>query len=614
MKLTSPFGTNASLGLLARRFYWTAAVIMVLAMIIGLLEGAGVGLLIPLLSTFTDGSSAHGGALGFIERIAQGHARNERLLIVSAMILAFVVLKSVFQIGANIFASWVDGRVGQAIRSALSERLHAIGYAFFLLEEPARLINVITTESWRASDAVRVLLTQISATGTVVVFGILLLVVNWQLSLLVIVGGILTRLVQKRGERKLRDLSARTVATNQVLTDRMLFSVFGARVIRLFDQQKSEHDRLNSSSDEVRRAILRTERLAGTQGPILEAAHGLLFVVVLLVAIFSGTSLPVLAAFLVLMNRLQPHLRIIERSAASFAAAAGHFNEVEWLLRAIDKPQSPGGREPYMGLRREITFDHVTFDYGGRGEPALKGVSFVLRQGQATALMGGSGAGKSTVINLLCRLLEPTSGTISIDSQGLAEINVSEWLRAVAISGQDIDLIDGTIAENISYGRPDMSIATIEESARASYATFVDQMPQGFQTLVGPRGLSLSGGQRQRIGIARALARKPDLLILDEATNAVDHETEVAILQSLLRFRNDMTILVISHRMSTLAICEQAIVLQRGSVVKTGPLSDALEYYATQPGNTDGTVEKSTFDCTATSVEESLANTATVDL
>jgi ATP-binding cassette, subfamily B, bacterial MsbA len=159
-----------------------------------------------------------------------------------------------------------------------------------------------------------------------------------------------------------------------------------------------------------------------------------------------------------------------------------------------------------------------------------------------------------------------------------------------------------------------MSIATIEESARASYATFVDQMPQGFQTLVGPRGLSLSGGQRQRIGIARALARKPDLLILDEATNAVDHETEVAILQSLLRFRNDMTILVISHRMSTLAICEQAIVLQRGSVVKTGPLSDALEYYATQPGNTDGTVEKSTFDCTATSVEESLANTATVDL
>src|ERR1700677_3783785 len=164
MKLTSPFGTNASLGLLARRFYWTAAVIMVLAMIIGLLEGAGVGLLIPLLSTFTSGSSAQGGALGFIERIAEGHARNERLLIVSGMILAFVVLKSVFQIGANIFASWVDGRVGQEIRSALSERLHALGYAFFLLEEPARLINIITTESWRASDAVRVLLTQISAT------------------------------------------------------------------------------------------------------------------------------------------------------------------------------------------------------------------------------------------------------------------------------------------------------------------------------------------------------------------------------------------------------------------------------------------------------------------
>jgi subfamily B ATP-binding cassette protein MsbA len=167
----NPFGANRNVAALASRYYWTAGVIMILAMIIGLLEGAGVGLLIPLLSTFTDSSqTTHGGALGFISRVAEGHGRNERMLIVSSLILFFVLLKSVFQIVANVFASWVDGRIGLAIRGALSERLHAVGYSFFLVQEPARLVNIITTESWKASDAVRVLLTRIAASGTVAVF------------------------------------------------------------------------------------------------------------------------------------------------------------------------------------------------------------------------------------------------------------------------------------------------------------------------------------------------------------------------------------------------------------------------------------------------------------
>jgi ATP-binding cassette, subfamily B, bacterial MsbA len=425
------------------------------------------------------------------------------------------------------------------------------------------------------------LLTRIAAGGTVLVFSILLLLVSWRLFLFVIVGGLVTRLVQMRTEARLRELSKRTVSRNQLLADRMLFAIFGARVIRLFNQQAAEHATFHTTSDEVRRAILRTERMGGTQGPLLEAMHGLLFVVVLLIAIFTGTSLPVLAAFLVLMNRLQPPLRILEQTAATFASASGHFNEVEWLLDPRDKPLAPSGEQPYEHLSDGVAFENVTYDYGGRGEPALDGVSFVLRRGRATALIGGSGAGKSTVINLLCRLLEPVSGTIKLDTRPLSSVSVAEWLDAIAIAGQDIDLIDGTIAENIAYGRPGTSRIKIREAALAAHATFIDQMPQGLDTLVGPRGLSLSGGQRQRIGIARALARDPELLILDEATNAVDDETENGIFRNL-RAGKEMTIVVISHRLSTLAFCDDAVVLERGRVVKTGPLSTGLEYYAAQ--------------------------------
>lgn len=580
-----PFGFNSNLAALARRYYWTAGIVMVLAIVIGLLEGGGVSLLIPLLSTLMDTSGAkHGGALGLIGAIAEGHSRNERLVIVSGLILLFVSLKSAFQIVANRFAAWIDGRVGQDIRSALSQRLEALGYVFFIRNDPARLMNVLSTESWRASDAVRVLLSRIAETGSVIVFSILLVIVSWKLFLLVLAGGLIMRFLQAQTEARLRILSNQTVATNQILADRMLFAVFGARVIRIFNQQHAEHERFRSTSDQVRRSILRTEQVAGFMSPVLEAMHGFLFVLVLLTAVFTGSSLPVLAAFLVLMNRLQPHLRNLEGSTAALASASGHFNEVEWLLDPSDKPPAPAGHQRYEGLAGDITFENVTYDYGGRDEPALNDATFVLRQNRTTALIGASGAGKSTVISLLCRLFEPSSGRIAIGSRLLSDIDIGEWLGAIAIAGQDIDLVDGTISENIAYGNPSASVATIVEAARAAQATFVEHLPQGFETLVGSRGLSLSGGQRQRIGIARALMREPDLLILDEATNAVDHDTELRILKALEQRRKAMTIVVVSHRSSTLALCEDAIVFNRGRVVTSGPLSPTLKVYIGQTG------------------------------
>lgn len=586
MKLMNLFWSNENLAALARRYFWTAFVVTFLAISIGLLEGVGVSLLIPLLSTFANNFSTakDGGALALIERFGQGHSRNERLLVVTSVILCFVLLKSALQVLANTFASWVDGRVGHDIRCGLSTSLHSVGYSFFLVQEPARLMNILGTESWKASDAVRLLLTRIAASAAVVVFTGLLFLVSWRLSLVVLAGGLIARIVQRRTEARLRDLSKETVSANQILADRMLFTIFGSRIIRLFNDQQAQHGRFATSSDKVRRAILKSESLSNLQGPLLEAMHGVLFLAVVLIAVFNGMSLPVLIAFLVLMNRLQPHLRVVEQSGASFASAAGHFNEVEWLLNQKNKTHATTGGLAFVGLRNGIKFNKVTFEYPDRREPALLHASFELRSGRSTALIGESGAGKSTVINLLCRLLEPVSGTIEIDGQLLSSINISDWLNAIAIAGQDIDLIDGTIAENISYSRPKTDRTKIEQAARYAKADFIDDLPQGFDTFVGPRGLSLSGGQRQRIGIARALAREPEILILDEATNSLDYETENGIIKSLQGLPGSMTILVVSHRISTLAFCDDGIVLSRGRVIETGPLPSILSDRFMQSG------------------------------
>lgn len=568
------FGDNENLAALARRYFWTAGIVTSLALVISFLEGAGVSMLIPLLSTFTnDLDTDRGGMLGRIQRLAGAHGRNERLVIVCMVILGCILLKSAFQVVADRFASWVDGMVGHQIRCQMAKRLQSTAYSFFLTEDPTRLINVLSAESWKASEAVRIVLNRVAEAASVLVFGVLLVWVSWKLTLLVVVGGLFTRMVQKSTEGRLRELSKEMVRANQKLADRMLFVVFGARLIRLFHTLDHEQQLFEESSDKVRTGTLQLERLAGTSGPILEAMHGVLFVLVLLFAVFTGVDLPVLAAFLVLMNRLQPHLRAFEQAGAAFAACAAHFREVEWLLEAKGKPALPVGHLPFTGLREQIEFRDVTFEYVDRGEPALNKVSFCLRSGRATALIGGSGAGKSTLVGLLCRLMEPASGAIWVDEQQLSEIKLDEWLGSVAVAGQDVDLIDASIADNIAYGRPAMSRDEVEGLVKMAGASFVAELPHGIDTLVGSQGHALSGGQRQRIGIARALARRPGVLIFDEATNAVDSDTEDVIIDNLKDLPFSTTLIVISHRPSTLKACDDMVVLDHGRVVKVGAMS-----------------------------------------
>jgi subfamily B ATP-binding cassette protein MsbA len=578
MKPLNVFGVNRNLDLLARRYYWTIGIVIPLAFAISLLEGIGAGLLIPLLGILTgDLPSSRGhGPVGRLVVFAAGHSRDARLWIIAGVIVVAVTLKATLQATASTFASWVDGKIGQEIRCGLGQRLNSVGYPFFLTENPGRLFNIVSTESWKASDAIRVLLNQIASTANVVMFCVLLFIVSWRLTMMVLVGGLLARAIQKRMERKLRTLSHRTVAVNQLLHNRMLFVIFGARVIRIFNTQKVEQKHFEKSSDDVRQAILASERVSGTQGPLLEALHGLLLVIVLLTAVFTGMSVPVLATFLVLMNRIQPHLRILEGTAAAFAAASAHFEEVEWLLDPSNKPPALTGTVPFAGLRGHIIFEDVTHDYGTRNAPALSNVSFALRRGRATALLGESGSGKSTIINLLCRLLEPTSGSIRIDGTPLSDLRAVDWLNRIAIAGQDVDLFDGTIAENISYGRAETEIEEIRYAVRAAEADFVLDLPLGLDTPVGPSGLGLSGGQRQRIGLARALVRRPELLIFDEATNALDQAKEQNILRMLRELRGSMTILVVSHKANTLAFCDDALMLHQGKLVSAGPAASVL--------------------------------------
>jgi subfamily B ATP-binding cassette protein MsbA len=298
-------------------------------------------------------------------------------------------------------------------------------------------------------------------------------------------------------------------------------------------------------------------------------------------------SLPATTAFLVLLLRAQPYAQVVSKSRVGIAAARKSLSEVEWLMAQKPaqrvSPTAIDTAERVVEFDRPIRFEQVDFTFPN-GNRALDSISLSIKPGISTALIGRSGSGKTTIVNLLVRLLEPADGAIKLGDQDIGSIDIDAWRSQIAIAGQDIELVDGTIAQNIAYARPDATNDEIMEVARtAGAADFIERLPQGFDTEVGEEGINLSGGQRQRISLARALLRRPSLLILDEAMNAVDAMTETEIMKLLGEHRHFRTALVVSHRKSTLAACQEGIVIEEGRIREAGPLA-SLEYFRHMSG------------------------------
>jgi subfamily B ATP-binding cassette protein MsbA len=247
------------------------------------------------------------------------------------------------------------------------------------------------------------------------------------------------------------------------------------------------------------------------------------------------------------------------------------------FLNLSDKPYICSGSIPFRQLQRGIHFQNVNFHYNPQDEPALKKITLTIPKGKTTAIIGPSGAGKSTLINLICRFYEATAGEIEVDGIPLRDLELSEWRNQIAIVSQDVYVFDASIRYNIAYGRLEATNAEIVEAAKLANADeFIRQLPESYDTRVGNRGLRLSGGQRQRIALARAIVRNPEILILDEATNALDSIAEHLIQDALNTLSQNRTVIVIAHRLATIEHADQIIVLQDGRLVEQGNLERLL--------------------------------------
>ena len=580
-RLREEAGVAMSLLPLLRHRTWGLAGLVALGVLTSLAEGFSVSLFIPFLQSMDAGESVRTTGNWLVDSLAglfTAVPAERRLLVIALAIFALLVLVSLLRYAYDMVFAWMDVRIGHRLRSGIYAQLLAVGYGFLERSEFGRLLNTLSTETWRTSSALATLVGLFIAVCTAAVYVALLLLLSWKLTLLVIVGLTLISMIARALTQRVKQLGAEATEANAALSQRMMEGLGGMKVIRTFVREPYEQRRFDRASEEVTSVFWRLGLLSGIVTPVYEVLAAVLLVSVLYVSLQNTANLPLLLVFIFVLYRLRPRIQSIDAARVRLTSLAASVRDVMGMLDRTDKPYITSGDTPFQALAQGIRFDDVTFRYAPDEDPALDRVSFTIPAGKTTAIVGPSGAGKSTLIKLLFRFYDPDAGTVVVDGQPLPDFDLVAWRERIALVSQEVYLFNATIQENIAYGRLDATEEEVIEAAkRADAHTFIEGLPHGYATRTGDRGVRLSGGQQQRLTLARAIVRDPELFILDEATNALDTISENAIQEALRTFGEDRTVVVIAHRLSTIEHADHLIVLDEGRVAEQGTLQELLD-------------------------------------
>ncbi|WP_414586706.1 ABC transporter ATP-binding protein [Scytonema sp. PCC 10023] len=565
---------------LLKLYPWAIPATIALGILASLSEGLGISLFIPFLQSLDTTNSQGGGnfLVGFLNRLFINVPQDNRLLIIPLCILGLVLLKNCLSYLSGLLNYWLYWHISHQLLSRVFQQLLSVSYSFLDSHQSGKLFNTLDVETWRTCDAIFLLVNIAISLCTVFVFVILLMLTSWQLSLLVAVALVLISLSIQQVTRKAKNLGRQAVEANNKLANRVMEGFYGMREIRAFGHEDYELQRFKQASTHLRTISIKLSNFYAITGPLSEFLSVALLVCILIIALHYKSDISTLLTFIFMLYRLQPVVRRLDSDRVNFLGLLGAVENVMSFLNRSDKQYIQSGDIQFQGLQRGITFESVDFRYNATEKPALADVSIYIPQGKTTAIVGPSGGGKSTLIRLICRFYDITEGEIYVDNFPLKSLNLSSWRSRIAIVSQDVHIFSTTVGENIAYGRLDATKAEIIAAAKKANAhEFISKLPEGYDTVVGDRGIRLSGGQRQRIALARAIVREPEILILDEATNALDSLSENLIQEALNSFSQNRTVIVIAHRLSTIEQADQIIVVQEGRVIEQGNLQYLLK-------------------------------------
>lgn len=403
---------------------------------------------------------------------------------------------------------------------------------------------------------------------------------NWQLSLVSFVVAPFLALIIRWVGRKVRRYGGGFQKSLADLTSVVQEGYGGQRMVKIYDAYAYEQGRFTKANGLMKKLALRMQMVSGSGTPMTHFVSMCAVSIVVIVALLQaqnglltlGEFITFLSALLLLLTPIR-HLSSLNGATARVRVAA------ESIFEMLDEPEEvdPGDRV-LSAVKGDVRFEHVTHQYAGAGKPSVRDFSLDVKAGETVALVGASGAGKTTLINLIPRFWVPTSGEIYFDGVPQSSVTLKSLREQIALVSQDIVLFDDTIAANIAYGNEKATREDIEEAARAAYLMpFVETLPKGLDTPVGEAGSKLSGGQKQRISIARALLKNAPILLLDEATSALDTESEKYIQKSLDELMKGRTTFVVAHRLSTIIGADKIVVMKDGQIQEVGKHEELLQ-------------------------------------
>ncbi len=566
-------------------FRQVAILALLFSIIAAAFEGVSIGLLLPFLQKLTT-PNAEPFRIGInwfdTWILGVNTSAISRLYRISILILCTTWVRAGFNYLAQLNTEIAQLNLGDRLRKQIFEQLQSLPLNYFHKNRSSEILNTLTTEIERIKQGFSGASFLLTRTLTIIVYLVSMLMISWQLTIISVLLFSLLGVGFKTLNAKIREKSFGLSVANGKFTSTAMEFLQGIRTVHAFSTQDFERQRYYQASENI---VSASKKVALTWTLIKPFAEGVATTVLVSMIILAFSryvvagSLEVasLLTFFFVLFRLVPIMQDVNATMAFISTLQGSIANIQELLRTENKVYFQNGAIHFPGLKQGIDLISVDFGYNTK-HLVLQNITLSIERGKMTALVGGTGAGKTTLADLIPRFYDVTDGIISVDGVDIRRLEINSLRDKIAVVSQNTFIFNDSVWNNIAYGTVGATKAEIEQAAQLANAIdFIQEMPEGFNSILGDRGVLLSGGQRQRIAIARALLKNPEILILDEATSALDSMTEKLIQESLEKLAVGRTVIAIAHRLSTIAKADKVVVLEHGRIVEQGNYQELLK-------------------------------------